>query len=668
MSSRPLTLLLAVVILLAVAGCDEVRPIADAPPGPGGAAGEACTRCHGDASRAEIDALVKSAPPVSVKGGDGGPHLAHLRGGAVRGPLACDACHAVPTSTRHADGVIDVAFGPLASARGATPSWNGTTCATYCHGASLDAGGQATQPAWTTGVSVSCQSCHGYPPPSHAPTSTRCASCHPGTVKADGSIEIALGNHIDGEVDVNGVHPEGWREPAQHGRGANADLALCRSCHGADLAGGDTGISCNTCHAQAGFPSWQSNCTFCHGATQPTYAAADLPRAAPPTGTRGETGTDTRAVGAHQRHLAGGALARGIACAECHASVPTNLAHVDGTARVEFGPAARRGGASPTWNGTTCATYCHGQTLAAGGTRTTPAWTGGPSQAACGTCHGAPPPAPHPTGTACGSCHTGYTQTTVNLAQHVNGTVDVSATSCTSCHGAPPPPPHTASTACGSCHTGYTQTTVNDATHRNGRVDVVAMSCTSCHGDAARAANKAAPPVGTRGETARTALAVGAHAKHLDGTLWSNPVACTECHVVPTSNTHADGAAQVTFGPRARTGNRTPTWTRTSATCSSTYCHGAFTGTTPAPTWTSTTAMTCASCHRPQSGSSWSGRHSLHVSSERIACSTCHGSGYSATAAPKATHLDGVRNVTSNVGWNATTRSCANSCHGSESW
>jgi hypothetical protein len=33
-----------------------------------------------------------------------------------------------------------------------------------------------------------------------------------------------------------------------------------------------------------------------------------------------------------------------------------------------------------------------------------------------------------------------------------------------------------------------------------------------------------------------------------------------------------------------------------------------------------------------------------------------------------ATHNNGVVNLTSTIGWNATSRSCSNSCHGSHNW
>ena len=49
-------------------------------------------------------------------------------------------------------------------------------------------------------------------------------------------------------------------------------------------------------------------------------------------------------------------------------------------------------------------------------------------------------------------------------------------------------------TNCGNCHAGYTQTSVNAATHMNGTVDVGALTCSSCHGDA----NRVGSPAPTR--------------------------------------------------------------------------------------------------------------------------------------------------------------------------
>jgi len=76
-----------------------------------------------------------------------------------------------------------------------------------------------------------------------------------------------------------------------------------------------------------------------------------------------------------------------------------------------------------------------------------------------------------------------------------------------------------------------------------------------------------------------------------------------------------------------------------------------------------TTAPACGTCHAlpPKSG-----EHGEHKSKS---CATCHGTGYSSTTVYAPTHNNGVKNLlASSIGWNATTRSCSNSCHGKESW
>ncbi|WP_246545666.1 c-type cytochrome [Pelotalea chapellei] len=87
-------------------------------------------------------------------------------------------------------------------------------------------------------------------------------------------------------------------------------------------------------------------------------------------------------------------------------------------------------------------------------------------------------------------------------------------------------------------------------------------------------------------------------------------------------------------------------------------------GPTPAPTPTPTPAPACGSCHAIPPAT---GHHSKHVS-KKVACATCHGSGYSTTAFNAATHANGVKNIVTTIGWNSTSRSCSNSCHGKETW
>lgn len=272
-----------------------------------------------------------------------------------------------------------------------------------------------------------CGTCHGNPPAVTAsgvahPNNPDCHACHPTSVDASGNVipVSAGGTHGDGKVDGGG-HVAGYGDSAQHGYDAVADLNGCKACHGDTFDGGASAPSCNQCHADNGYANWQSNCTFCHGARQPTYAAADLAKAAPPTGVHGETAATDPHVGAHQKHLGKGSVfSNGFACTTCHA-VPTTLGHVDGTATLTFGALAKTGGLSPAFAGSACSSvYCHGSG--------TPVWTG---SVKCGDCHGAPPASGlHSfhvvdSGVDCGKCHPGYTASAVNKDVHVDGKPDV---------------------------------------------------------------------------------------------------------------------------------------------------------------------------------------------------------------------------------------------------
>ena len=181
------------------------------------------------------------------------------------------------------NGTIPLPFSGLAS-QGTTPAWSGTTCAsTYCHGATLGAGGSTITPTWTavSAGPTACSSCHGAPPPLPHPQNTDCHRCHEGTVLATGAIDLAGGQHIDGTVQVS--------------------------------AGG---------------------CTACHG--------TDAVNPAPPLGTSGETLTTQRAVGAHQKHVVDGPIRKALACDGCHAPV-SDLTHVNGTISLPFAGLASPG-------------------------------------------------------------------------------------------------------------------------------------------------------------------------------------------------------------------------------------------------------------------------------------------------------------------------------------
>ncbi len=446
--------------------------------------GMSCVTCHGGQDNQT------GAPPLDLAGSSDtaergvGAHTAHVQTAALALPFACTECHeAVPqvVTAGHMNGAVDLPFGALSRTGGATAAFDAgaMTCASYCHGATLQ-GGTHTAPVWNRvgQGEASCGSCHGLPPATVAggashPTGytlAECFWCHPGTVSPAGTILVSGGLHVDGKVE-EGAHasvPDWFVDPdvnpaftprgGLHGHAASADLASCKACHGATLDGASGIPSCNACHSSHGFTTWQTNCVFCHGDRTQTATQASPLYAAPPLGTQGETATTEPAVGAHQSHLtAPHGLSSAVACTECH-TVPADISsptHVNGAVDIAWGTLATTGGVSPTFVAATpgcAATYCHGNFV--GGNNATPTWTdvGNAATLACTTCHGItgnatgiePRTGRHPTnwadhefmGNRCQYCHSTVasastatatpTVLSTGKALHVNGTKDVS--------------------------------------------------------------------------------------------------------------------------------------------------------------------------------------------------------------------------------------------------
>ena len=222
-----------------------------------------------------------------------------------------------------------------------------------------------------------------------------------------------------GGTPSTGVHGPGVLvegHPDFHGeelREVDWDFGACAACHGDDLAGGISGVSCQTCHEEG-----PTSCGTCHDQTS----------------------------GAHPAHL----VTAEVPCAECHV-VPARWddeGHLrrdgrrdDAPAEVVLGPLAARDLVPPrrtepprydAATATCSGVYCHGATLGdPRATVTAPRWDQ-PADGACGTCHGVPP-ANHASD-RCGSCHA--------TATHVDAVIDV-GTGCASCHGdatSPAPP------------------------------------------------------------------------------------------------------------------------------------------------------------------------------------------------------------------------------------
>jgi predicted CxxxxCH...CXXCH cytochrome family protein len=340
---------------LLASACDQVRTVAGQTP--------LCMRCHGGASG-------NAAPPRSVRGETDtsvpavGAHQAHLVAGNLRGPIACDECHKVPTAEdwrTHLGGNASVEFvGTLGRSGGATPSFDFATlrCSgTYCHGGTLgDPRATVIAPAWTVvdGTQRACGSCHGIPPaqvrmkgqlfdhPQGGTDSKWCHFCHSDTVDANGAIDIAGGHHIDGRYDV--------------------------------AVGGD--------------------CNGCHQAPPPTGAhLAHANPLAPPTA-YGDVHTLQDVVGSNASFTS--YTSYDFGCGNCHPIDPTS--HMTGG--VDLSPAGAPAGSLKARNGPnaqydpatgTCSgVYCHSTGQEAPAYRTTPSWISG-TKLACDGCHADPP-------------------------------------------------------------------------------------------------------------------------------------------------------------------------------------------------------------------------------------------------------------------------------------
>lgn len=262
----------------------------------------------------------------------------------------------------------------------------------------------------------------------------------------------------------------------------------------------------------------------------------------------------------HRRHRE-----TGVECAECHV-VPARWeedGHIlrsgvrdEAPAELVFGARAAatplpalRAGAPEYLDGTCSNVYCHGDVLAAGGVRTRPQWND-PITGACDRCHGAPPPS------------------------HARD-------------------------ECASCH-------APDAPHVDTIVQVV-RACDGCHGSA----GNPAPPRDLAGNMFTTAIGVGAHRAHLDGSSRLRaPIECSACHAVPASVTtpgHIDSAdpaeVAVALG-----------WNRSTETCATAWCHG-----DARPRWTEQGGAACGTCHgAPPSSPAHAGITSV------AQCASCH--------------------------------------------
>ena len=226
--------------------------------------------------------------------------------------------------------------------------------------------------------------------------------------------------------------------------------------------------------------------------------------------------------------------------------------------------------------------------------------------------------------------------------------------------------------------------------HVNGLVDTLIRDtsvCNDCHGSGAETCTlchggtdnfTGAPPVGLRGETSVSSVAVGAHTRHLEDGLQADAFGCRTCHRVPTSlfsenHLGADSTAEIIWDALA---GGSAVWDTASARCRNVYCHGYFSGgnTANAPLWTGNGQAECGSCHDVGvNPDRLSGMHKKHVDDENLPCSRCHVSTVNSQLEITGleAHVDGLKTVSFDGPGFYSGGTCSGmgvGCHGLENW
>lgn len=496
-----------------------------------------------------------------------------------------------------------------------------------------------------------------------------CAECHGMDLRGGVSGVSCFSASFNGmSCHANGPsgHPAGWADPTLHGAAAkaapssSAGFASCQTCHGDTFAGGRVQRSC-------------LNTAGCHG------AAVSAPHSPAPWRGGARTHTNTN-------------MANAPVCALCHLNGLNSS--------VQPSPPAPAGTTPGCFNNT----LCHALTAH-------PAGWSAPDQhgvtaeqdfAVCKVCHGATYQGGLAT-TTCYNCHNGpglnhpapawvvpdhktAALTDNVICQKCHGTNYLGGGShlaCISCHMENQTKVHriawypdvrfnhsayakaNGTTACSNiyCHganlTGVALSGPSCSTCHIWPLNLA--NCASCHGT---------PPTGTVFPNI-----AGRHSAH---TVLSTSIVCATCHQGAGSGTtlHINGTADVIIGStyNAKTGGAA-LYNAAGNTCSNVSCHGGQT----TPVWLTGSIdvnTQCASCHQPratsdQYNSQYSGRHSLHASAS-IICVSCHDTTAlaanhfttlttSAMEGPASLTLLNAVNYT--PGATAGTGSCNPSCH-----
>lgn len=151
-------------------------------------------------------------------------------------------------------------------------------------------------------------------------------------------------------------HPANWI--SQHKTAATAPISSCTQCHAGDLTGGIAKVSCTT-SSISGF-----SCHFTSPAVNPTGCKSC--HSAPPSGT-----TAPNRAGAHDTHLA----LLGVTCASCHQGAGSGTAnHAKGSVTVSL-PDTLKAKAFTTFGLDSASDNCSG--IICHGGQATPSWSNG---------------------------------------------------------------------------------------------------------------------------------------------------------------------------------------------------------------------------------------------------------------------------------------------------
>ncbi len=357
-----------------------------------------------------------------------------------------------------------------------------------------------------------------------------CAQCHGSDLSGGISNVSCFSDTATGCHHVTGAGAPVWSNPLAHGAAAkkapgSSGFASCQICHGRDFSGGGTGIACADCHGPAHPLPWRvaNGSTFDHNTTNTANAPVCFGCHA-----------DSPAGNPNNPHRPPTPAAAGTppGCFNgtmCHNQ--PGAPHPVGAAWVTPPPAAQPHGndakAAPA--GATGFAYCQD----CHGTGTTPPanFGGGSSGVDCYLCHGVSAPhAPAPWRTSAGST---YNHTSADPAN---------APVCQQCHfpGSPnnpaghPPTPAPAGTAPGCFNSTLCHGQVgaphpvpfNDASHYSVTSATFPGSCSSCH-DVSAPSTKSGPVCQTCHVAASPLTAVN----------------CTSCHAVPPDGGAPAGAA-----------------------------------------------------------------------------------------------------------------------------